>query len=67
MSHEKMSEGEHIAKTLVLALAKCPSSVQMDVLRRCADHLESGGSFADDYIAINQTRYALQMRDESTK
>lgn len=56
-----------VARELILALRQCPECVQKDVLNRVSDHLESGGSFDDDYVAINQLRYAQRMRNYQTR
>ena len=63
MLYDKEKSEALVAKELVLALRQCPTLVQTDVLNRVSDHLEAGGSFDDDYVAINQLRYAQSMRN----
>lgn len=45
-----------VAKRLITNLAQCDPTVQSDILRRCADWIESGGDFNDQYI-INQLEF----------
>lgn len=49
-------EQSDIAKRIITNLAQCDSTVQSDILRRCADWIESGGDLNDQYI-INQLEF----------
>ena len=48
-----------VAKRLITNLAQCDSTVQSDILRRCADWIESGGDLNDQYI-INQLEFTFR-------
>lgn len=49
-------KSKEVAKQLIVNLAQCEPSVQSDVIRRCADWIESGGNLNDPYI-VNQLQY----------
>jgi len=49
-------KSKEVAKQLIVNLAQCEPSVQSDVIRRCADWIESGGNLNDPYI-LNQLQY----------
>lgn len=53
-----MTEAE-VAKQLILNLNQCESVVQQDVIKRCSDWFQSGGSFNDPYIE-SQLRFTFR-------
>lgn len=49
------------AKQLIFNLAHCDPEVQLDVIKRCSDWIESGGEFNDPYI-VRLLQFTFRMR-----
>lgn len=54
----RLTREVQIAKALIISLRDTRNESREDVVKRCADWIESGGEFSDPYIE-GQLNYAL--------